>query len=114
MLSAIASDERTLLCLIVVQSSLAVLHVSVCKGWQYLIEGQRQQAAERIASRSQAGFEVKLQDRRSLLHVRSDLANEGFDPQGPSQRDDEVLADVVLMDPYRKQDPSRSSWAPPA
>jgi hypothetical protein len=114
MLSAVASDERTLLWLIVVQGSLAVLYVSVCKGWQYLIEGQRQQAAERIASKSQAGFEVKLQDRRSLLHVRSDLANAGTDPQGPPERDDEVLADVILMDAYRQKDPSKSSWAPPA
>jgi len=90
------------------------LHVSVRKGWQYLIEGQRQQAAERIASKSQAGFEVKLQDRRNLLHVRSDLANAGTDPQGPPERDDEVLADVILMDAYRQKDPGKSGWAPPA
>jgi hypothetical protein len=114
MLSAIASDEWALLLLMVVQSSLAVLHVSVYKGWQYLIEGQRQQAAERMASKSRNGFEVKLQDRRSLLHVRSDLENAGTDPQGPPERKEDVLADVVLLDAYRPKDPSKRSWAPPA
>jgi hypothetical protein len=116
MLSAITSYEGGLLWLTIIQAILAVLSVSAHKAWQYLIEGQRQRTLERMARTIPLGVEAKLQDRRSYIHVRSNLITDGGHVQGPppDREQERQLADVVLLDTHRQIKPNESSWAPPA
>ena len=118
MLSVIASYQQNLLWVAAVQGVFTVLYLSASKGWQYLIEGQRQRAAERIACKGRAVIEVRVQDRRSFLHVRSDLTTADPDPHRPppppERNGETLLADIILLDAHRKEKLSESSWAPPA
>jgi hypothetical protein len=114
--SAIASYEGSLFWLAIFQGILAVLPVSAYKGWRYLIEGQRQRAAERIARNIRPGVEVELKDRRSSLHVHRHLRTARADAQGlpPKREGGPLLADIVPLDAHRQVKPSQSGWTPPA
>jgi len=120
MLSAIASYERNLLWLAIVQVILVVmpvvLHVSTCRAWQYLIEGQRHRTVEHIAEDIKPGVEVKFHDRQSHIHVRRDLTTSSTGAQGspPDGGEETMLADVVRLDTYRQMKANNTSWAPPA
>jgi hypothetical protein len=115
-LNFIAFYERSLLYLTIIQGAFGVLSVSAYKGWQYLIEGQRQRATAHITWLIREGMDVKLQDRRSLLHIRSDISTEGAYPQGPPPKQDggPILADIIILDVYRQRKSSKETWAPPA
>jgi hypothetical protein len=115
-LSVVASYERSLLYLTIIQGAFGVLSVSAYKGWQYLIEGQRQRATAQLTWLIREGMDVKLHDRRSLLHIRSDITTEGHYPQGPSPKHEgePILADVIILDVYRQSKLSEETWAPPA
>ncbi|SRR6266545_2709918 len=116
MLSAIAPYGDSLFWLVIVQGILGVLPVSAYKGWQYLIEGQRQRTAERIAWKIRPGVEVELEDRQSSLHVRGHLTTARADAQGspPEREGRPLLVDIILLDAHRQAKPCESGWAPPA
>jgi hypothetical protein len=113
MLKAVASCGDSCLWPLAVHGVLAVVSLSVYKCWQYLIEGQRQRAAERIACKIRPGTDVEL-DRRSSLYVRRDLAATGTGSQGrlPDRHGELLLVDMVMPDAHEEK-PRGNGWMPP-
>jgi hypothetical protein len=115
MVSATASYGDSLFWLAILQGSFTVLSVSVYGAWRYLIQGQRQRTAERLAREIRPGVEVKVDDHQNFLQIRSHTATR-TDAGGPppEQEGGQLLADIIWLDARREARPNDSGWAPPA